>query len=223
MSLFPGIGTGTIESYKWLALILMIGEHWMRYVVGSLPPWVYACGRVVFPLFVFSFALGLRALPLLKLRAVLVRMLAWAVVAQATLQFIDAPEGQLNVLFTFAFGLAAAWSFEAVRSPFLAALGLGAIAVAAIWCEFGPVGVGFVAATIVLARAADPPAAAWVVVAGLLTALAVPNGNHWALAAVPVAWLVWRLGIRMPRIRGAFYWAYALQFPVFAAARLMMT
>jgi hypothetical protein len=85
------------------------------------------------------------------------------------------------------------------------------------------VGVAFVAATIVFARAADPPAAAWVVVAGLLAALAVPNGNHWAIAAVPVAWLVWRFGIRMPRIRGAFYWAYTLQFPVFAAARLMMT
>jgi hypothetical protein len=220
---FPGIGSGTIETLKWLALILMVGEHWMRHVVGSLPPWVYACGRLVFPLFVFSLALGLRSLPLHKLRSVTLRMFAWAIVAQATLQFVDAPERQLNVLFTFAFGLAIVFGFESLRSPFVQALGLGAVAVAAIWCEFGPVGVAFVAATIVFARAADPPAAAWVVVAGLLAALAVPNGNHWAIAAVPVAWLVWRFGIRMPRIRGAFYWAYTLQFPVFAAARLMMT
>jgi hypothetical protein len=61
---------------------------------------------------------------------------------------------------------------------------------------------------------------AWLAVAGLLVTLAVPNGNHFALAAVPVALIVWRLGIRVPRVRGAFYWAYALQFPVFAGARM---
>jgi hypothetical protein len=220
---FPGIGSGTIESLKWLALILMVGEHWMRHVVGSLPPWIYAGGRLVFPLFVFSLALGLRSLPLPRIRMVTVRMFAWAIVAQATLQFVDAPERQLNVLFTFAIGLATVLGFETLRSPFLLALGLGAVAVAAIRCEFGPVGVAFASATIAVARAEDPPTAAWFVVAGLLAALAVPNGNHWALAAVPVAWLVWRLGIRVPRIRGAFYWAYALQFPAFAAARLVIS
>jgi hypothetical protein len=219
---FSGIGSGSIESLKWLALIVMLGEHWMRYVVGELPPWVYACGRVVFPLFVLSFALGLRAAPSPKLRAVLVRMLAWAVIAQATLQFVDGPERQLNVLFSFALGLAAAWGFEQARSPFLLALGLTGIAVAAIWCEFGPVGVALTAATIALARADDTPAAGWVIVAGLLAALVVPNGNYWALAAVPVAWVVWRFGIRVPRIRGAFYWAYALQFPVLAAAKRLI-
>jgi hypothetical protein len=125
------------------------------------------------------------------------------------------------VLFTFALGLAAAWGFESVRSPFLLALALCAIGIAGIWSEFGVVGVAFVAAALAIARAEDPPAAASVVVAGLLAALAITNGNHWALAAVPVAWLVWRLGIRMPRIRGAFYWAYALQFPVLAATRMV--
>src|SRR5262245_4295377 len=195
--------------------MLMLGEHWMRYVVGSRPPWVYACGRVVFPLFAFALALGIRTLTAPKLRAVMVRMLVWAIIAQVLLQLVDAPARQLNVLFTFALGLAAAWGFESVRSPFLLALCLGALAVVGVWCEFGVVGVALVAATVALARAEDPPVAAWVVVAGLLALLAVPNGNYWALMAVPVAWLVWRLGIRVPRVRGVFYWTYALQFPVF--------
>ena len=34
-----GIGSGTIESLKWLGLIVMVAEHWMRYVVGELPLW----------------------------------------------------------------------------------------------------------------------------------------------------------------------------------------
>lgn len=177
MARLPVVGRGVIKSLKWLALGIMFVEHWMRYVVGDTPEWIFRTGRVVFPLFVFALALALRSQSCSKLLKVIVRMFAWAIVAQATLQLVDAPEGQLNVLFTFA----------------------GAIA---------------------LARAGDPPAIVWLAVTGLLAALAIPNGNQYALAAVPVALLVWRLGIGPPRVRGAFYWAYALQFPVFAVARL---
>jgi hypothetical protein len=217
-----GIHSGTIESLKWLALIAMLAEHWMRHVVGEVPGWVYQCARVAFPLFVIALALGLRTQSRARLRAVMLRMLAWAVLAQATLQCVDAPEGRLNVLFTFALGLGLVAAFEAERhpSPFVLALALAAAGTAALWCEFGVVGVAFVAAAVAIARADGPPAAAWLAVAGLLAALAVPNGNHFALAAVPVALIVWRLGIRLPRVRGAFYWAYMLQFPVFAGARM---
>lgn len=211
-----------IETLKWLALLVMLAEHWMRYVVGELPTWVYDCGRVVFPLFVLSLALGLRSQPCEKLRAVLVRMVAWAVVAQVTIQFVDAPTGQLNVLFTFSLGLAAAYGLGCMTPSFGLALGLCAIGAVATQCEFGVAGVAFVTAAVAIARAKELPPAAYLVVLGTLVALAVPNGNHYALAAAPVAVLVWILRIRLPRLRGAFYWAYALQFPALAGARWAM-
>jgi hypothetical protein len=211
-----------IETLKWLALLVMLAEHWMRYVVGELPPWVYNCGRAVFPLFVLSLALGLRSQPCGKVRDVLLRMLLWAGVAQVTIQFVDAPPGQLNVLFTFALGLAAAYGLGCMKPSFWVAIGLCVIGAVATQSEFGIVGVAFVAATVAITRAKGLPPVAYLVVLGSLVALAVPNGNHYALAAIPVAALVWVSRIRLPRLRGAFYWAYALQFPAFAGARWAM-
>ena len=219
----PGIGLRLIEPLKWLALLLMLAEHWMRYVAGDLPPWLFNAGRLVLPLFTFALALGLRAQPCSGLARILVRMLAWAVIAQATLQFVDAPDDRLNVLFTFALGVAAAYSFSCFRNFPLVTLVLCAIGALSWWCEFGPIGVAFVAGCVTLARAGDRPVAAWIAVLALLALLAIPNGNHYALAALPLTLLLAGLPLRVPRLRGAFYWAYALQFPAYAAARMVLT
>lgn len=215
------IPTGRIEALKWVGLVLMLAEHGMRYVVGDLPPWLYQCGRLAFPLFVFSLALGLHRQVPARLRPVLLRMFGWALVAQAAMWFVEDPPGRLNVLFTFAMGLTAAGCVQRVRSQMLLSLALLAIAVVANWCEFGPVGVAFVGGAVLLAQADDPPVAAWVAVGGLLTALALPNDSHFALAAVPIAVLILLAGPELPRVRGAFYRLYVLQFPVFALARLV--
>jgi TraX protein len=217
-----GHGSGTIESFKWLGLIVMFAEHWMRYVVGELPEWLYLCGRVAFPLFVSALALGLRRLPDARLQLVALRLCLWALVAQASLQLVDAPEGQLNVLFTLGLGVAVVLGFERIRSPFVLALVLCAAGAVALWCEFGIIGTALVAAAVALTREEDPSALAWIAVGGLLAALALPNRNHFALAAIPIGVLVWWLGFEVPRVRRIFYWAYALQFPVYAGARLLL-
>jgi hypothetical protein len=207
-----------IELLKWVALLAMLAEHWMRYVAGELPPWAFAVGRLAFPLFVFALAIGLRGQPLPKLAAVMLRLFLWGVVAQAMLQLVDAPKLQLNVLFTFALGVAAAYALGSGRSSLAVAIALCAVGAVSLRAEFGPIGVAFVAGCVTLARAQDRPVAAWLVVAGLLAALAVPNGNHWALAAVPVAVLLAVLPLSIPRVRGIFYRLYTLQFPVYAVA-----
>ena len=216
-------GFRLIEPLKWLALLIMLAEHWMRYVADDLPAWLFKAGRVVLPLFTFALALGLRAQPCSRLARILVRMFAWAVVAQATLQLVDAPDDRLNVLFTFALGVAAAYSVSCLKPLLLVTIVLCGIGALSWWCEFGPIGVSFVAGCVTLARAEDRPLAGWVGVLALLALLAVPNGNHYALAALPVALLLAALPVRVPRLRGAFYWAYALQFPVYAAARTVLT
>lgn len=215
--LLPGVAA--IEPLKWLGLSAMLIEHWMRYVVGDLPDWAYAVGRLAFPLFVFALALGASRLPRWKLAAIVLRMLAWAIVAQAALLFVDAPDRQANILFTFALGLAAVWLVEGEWPLLLQAVALAAIGVAGLWCEFGVVGVAFVVVTVKVARAGDAPPVAWLAVGVTLAALALPNHNHFALLAAPLAFLVGRSEIRVPRIRHAFYLLYALQFPVFAVIR----
>ena len=217
-----GDGSALIEPLKWLALLLMLAEHWMRYVAHDLPPWLFACGRLAFPLFAFALGLGLRGQSCSKLLRVLFRMLVWAAFAQVAIQFVDAPDNRLNVLFTFALGLAAAYGVACIGSPLLVAILLGAIGVVSLWCEFGLVGVAFVAACVVLARARDRPFAAWVAALALLVLLAIPNGNHYAIAAVPLTLLIAKLPLRIPRLRGAFYWAYVLQFPLYAGARFLL-
>jgi hypothetical protein len=197
----------------------MLVEHWMRYAVGQLPDWAYAIGRLAFPLFVFAFALGASALPRAKLPAMLSRMVAWATAAQAALLSVDAPTGQVNVLFTFSLGIAVVWLLEGDWPLLLQAVLLAVIGVAASWCEFGVVGVAFIAVTVAVARAGEAPAAAWLAVAVMLAALALPNRNHFALLAMPIACLAGQSRIRIPRCRRAFYWIYALQFPVFATVR----
>lgn len=217
-----GIDSGTIELLKWLGLTAMLAEHWMRYVTGAWPQWLYLAGRTAFPLFVIALALGLSGQPWSSVRNVLIKTFIWALIAQVALQLVDASPTRLNVLFTFSLGLAATYGFVHVRSTFLLAIALFAIGAASLWCEFGPLGVAFIAGAVALARVEDPPAAAWISVAALLAGLAVPNGNHFGLAAVAIAFVVWRLGIKVPRLRGVFYWAYALQFPLFAAARVTL-
>ncbi|HET8692097.1 MAG TPA: TraX family protein [Steroidobacteraceae bacterium] len=210
-----------IEALKWLGLAAMLVEHWMRYVAGDLPAWAYAVGRLAFPLFVFALALGTRALATARLPAVIVRMLAFGIAAQVAQLAVDAPAGQANILFTFALGVTAVWLLESGWPPFLQALSLATIGVLGLWCEFGVMGVALVAVTVKLARAGEAPAVAWLAVAALVGALALPNRNHFALAAVPLALAVGRSGIRIPRVRRAFYWIYTLQFPMFAAIRML--
>ncbi len=215
--------TGRLEAIKWLGLVVMVVEHWYRYVVGELPHWLYLCGRLAFPLFVIALALGLRQQARDRLASTVLRALAWAIAAQALLQLVDAPAGRLNVLFTFTVGIALVVAFERVASTFVRALAMAAAGAISLSCEFGPFGVAFVAAAVGLFRANEPPAAAWFGVLALLAALAVPNGNAIALAAIPVALVVWLSGVRVPRLRGVFHWAYALQFPVYAAAHQVLT
>lgn len=197
----------------------MLVEHWMRYGIGVLPDWAYAVGRLAFPLFVFALALGTARLPRARLPAIILRMLAWAIAAQAALLLVDAPDRQANILFTFALGLAAVWLVESEWPLFLQAVALAGITVAGLWCEFGVVGVAFVLVAVKVARAGDAPPAGWLAVAVMLAALALPNHTHFALLAAPLAVLVGRSGVRVPRIRHAFYWLYTLQFPAYALIR----
>jgi len=55
----PVIADDTLEALKWLALLLMTGDHVNKYLVNGTLPWLFNAGRVTLPLFVFVIALHL--------------------------------------------------------------------------------------------------------------------------------------------------------------------
>ena len=50
---------GTIEGLKWLALVLMTGDHVNKYLFNATLPVLFEAGRIALPLFVFVLAYNL--------------------------------------------------------------------------------------------------------------------------------------------------------------------
>ena len=48
-----------IELIKWIALILMVGDHINKYLLNDTVPFLYNAGRVAMPLFCFTLAYNL--------------------------------------------------------------------------------------------------------------------------------------------------------------------
>lgn len=42
-----------LSAAKWLAVILIIVDHWNKYLSDKAVPWMYAVGRISMPLFAF--------------------------------------------------------------------------------------------------------------------------------------------------------------------------
>ena len=45
---------GSVETLKWLALVLMVLDHVNTYLLGGSVPWMFAAGRTVMPIFTAS-------------------------------------------------------------------------------------------------------------------------------------------------------------------------
>ena len=53
------ISNGTIEGLKWLALLLMTGDHVNKYLFNETLPGLFEAGRLAMPIFVFVLAYNL--------------------------------------------------------------------------------------------------------------------------------------------------------------------
>ncbi|MBK7549911.1 MAG: hypothetical protein IPI20_19875 [Rhodoferax sp.] len=53
------IDNGTLEALKWLALVLMTGDHVNKYVLADSLPGLFELGRLAMPLFMFVLAYNL--------------------------------------------------------------------------------------------------------------------------------------------------------------------
>lgn len=198
-----GLAWGQVEAMKWLAIIAMVIDHIDAYLFGrGLFGW-HAVGRVAFPLFAVTLAIGVfGSLRDDVVRRVVVRLMLAGAVAQPLSMWLR-EDAVLNIMFTLTAGTIGAWALLRVtgwRQFVLVVLSL----LMAMPCEFGLYGWAVVVACAVAVNVrsialALVPAAVW--------SLCYVNGSHAALLSLPLILMAFWFP-SVPRLKGFGYWFY---------------
>lgn len=200
--------SGGRELLKWLALVLMTGDHVLKVFGLGYVPVMSELGRVAFPVFALVMAYNL-AQPGADTAKCARRLLLWGVVATPVAMLAFGQWLPLNVLLTFAAAAGIAWAIE--RRQWVIVILLAVLAPTVL--DYAWPGV-------------------WLVLAGwwwyrgqgrhhwpvwfCMGLLCIYNGNAWALLAIP-ALRLGHINVRVPRSGRVFYWYYVGHLLVFAA------
>lgn len=210
--------SGGRELLKWLAVVLMTGDHVARVFFGGHVPVVSELGRIAFPVFALVMAYNL-AQPGADVGKSVRRLLVWGIVAQPAHALAFGYWIPLNVLLSFALAAAAVWCIQGRRWALLAlCLGpapllvdyqwVGIVLVVGAWgwydhhARYRKCRIMVMHGLEVLKLNGAP-----FVVLGAFAALCWYNGNAWAI----LAFAVLRFGKghwNVPRTRWAFYGYY---------------
>lgn len=220
---FPGAGEqhpktplklhdGTLEALKWLALLLMLGDHVNKYLLDWEYPWLFDAGRVVMPVFAFVMGynlarptLGREGFQRIMRRLALVAVISTPVfLALGKLAMGWYP---LNVLFML---LVAVITIDQIQRGqpvnFLVAASVALVGGALV--EYWWPGVLLVVCAWHYFRTTSLLA---LLGAGLSLGCLTPfNGNAWAFVAVPLVALAHLVRVPTPRLRWAFYAFYPI-------------
>jgi TraX protein len=222
-----GYTDGQLETLKWIALASMFLDHFGRHLLGfGQDTWVFALGRVAFPLFELVLALNLAREGDRAARSARTarRLGVWCAVAVLPSIWARGDPMVLNVLGTLALGAALCWTFAGqARTAVRLAICVVA-AVASDHVEFGLPGVFLIPAIYLWTTQRQPRIAALAVLLLLMTgwlnmSLDGMPAMLGTLAAAPIAWAVRQLPITVPRLRLAFYLVYPLHLALIGALK----
>ncbi|OUL17092.1 conjugal transfer protein [bacterium AM6] len=205
--------SGGRELLKWIALVLMTGDHVLTVFGLGYVPVVSELGRVAFPVFALVMAYNL-AQPGADAGKSARRLALWGLVATpaATLAF-----GQilpLNVLLTFAAAACGIWALERRHWALAALVAL----VAPIALDYAWPGVWLVLTGWRWYRGqGGQPWLVW----GCMGLLCLYNGNAWALLAIPLLKLG-HVDVAIPRLGRVFYGYYVGHLASLAALALIL-
>lgn len=209
------IASGTLEALKWFALVLMLGDHINLALFDRSLPVLTEIARIVFPIFALVLGYNL-ARPGADWGRVLKRLVIVATIAQPFHYVAFDRALPVNVLYTFAAGLAVISQAEKGR-VFLAAM---LFLAAGLVVDYRWPGVGLLVSAFYLAR--SPSLVAWMAISACMVGLAWINGNFYALWALPVVFLASRVNFNVQRSPWAFYTLYPAHLAVLAALVVLL-
>ncbi|WP_329916209.1 TraX family protein [Stenotrophomonas sp. SMYL7] len=186
------------ELLKWLAVILMTGDHVAKVIYGGYVPGLSEAGRAAFPLFALVMAYNL-AQPGADVGKSVRRLALWGVIAQPVHALAFGYWLPLNILLTFSLSALVIYAVERRESSVVVmTAGVLPFVVDYQWS-----GVGFVLLAWLGFRTGRP-----LLTLAAFAPLCVFNGNLWSLAAIPVAVGLSHAAWPLPRGRWAFYGYY---------------
>lgn len=219
------LANGSLEALKWLALLLMVGDHINKYLLHDSVPALFNAGRVVMPIFAVVLGYNL-ARPGTLASGVYPRALIrlTIVAAVSSIPFI-ALGGlgwgwwPLNVMTALGLITASLWLFD-LGGPARAASGVALLAVGGFFVEFWWAILALAVAAWLYAR--HPRWSALGLAAIGFAGLHLVNRNEWALLALPLVALASCVDLKVPRVRWAFYAFYPLHLAVIWAVRSLV-
>jgi hypothetical protein len=222
-----GYTDGQLEALKWIALASMFLDHFGRHLLGfGQDTWVFALGRIAFPLFAIVLALNLAREGDRAARSARTarRLGVWCVVAILPSIWARGEPMMLNVLGTLALGAALCWTFAGQARTAIRLAVCVAVAVVSRYVEFGLGGVFLIPAIYLWCTQRQPEAAVLAVVLLLMTgwlnaSLDGVPAMLGTLACVPIAWMVRSLPVAAPRLQLAFYLVYPLHLALIGALK----
>lgn len=213
----PTITDGGLELIKWVALILMTGDHVNKFLYAGAHELLFDAGRLVMPLFAAVLGVNLaRPLAIATGAAdrTVGRLLAMGTVATVPFFLLggDVVAGwPLNILFTLAVG-ALCIQFGQTRWKASRSLAIGTFIIGGALVEFWWAGPGLLLGAWYLARNDTKAALAFLIPSFIF--LCLINWNLWALMSIPVFWICAQVSVRIPRQKAFFYSYYPAHLAV---------
>ncbi len=219
------IADGSLEAIKWLAVVLMTGDHVNKYLFNGTIQWMFSAGRLTLPLFGVVLAYNL-ARPETLARAVYQRTI-WrlfvtgciAMPVFVSLGNLVAGWWPLNVMFMLAAtaGMLCCIDRGTTQGYFCAGL---IFIVAGSLVEFWWPGLGLGLAVWLYCR---QPSYFALALGGIACyGLCYINGNAWAMLAVPCILAASRSDLGIPRFQSFFYFYYPAHLAALWLIRIPM-
>lgn len=206
------IDEGTLQALKWLALLLMLGDHANKYLAAGKIEWMFAAGRLCVPLFCFVLAYNLNRPGALTGDAFLRVMKRTALSGWIAMPFFILLGGlgwgwwPLNIMFMLFVATLTIWLLER-RRPGNKVWAVSVFLIGGAFVEFWWIGIALCLAARNYCKRPGLPSFALMVL--VTAALYVINKNLWALGALPLVVLAHYVhDVRMPRWRNVFYIVY---------------
>ena len=210
------INDGSIESVKWLALILMTADHINHFLLKMQVPVMYEIGRLAMPIFGFVLAFNLarpgafeRGIHLRTMKRLLIFGLLATPFYGVLHKWLP-----LNILFTLLLVTYLIYIAEkdGKDSRLLFIL---MFCIAGFFVEYAWFGVAYCLAAWWFCK--SPNLERGLLLLAITVSLWVTNLNFWACAALPLIYLASFSNIRIPRLRFVFYAYYPIHLALLLA------